>query len=493
MSSQLRVSLASGPLRWKLAFQQVNVRMTFAERKFLLVMVDLLLLNGSLLAAVTVWNGFDPSVSLLIEKAKWFITLSAVWLWFGMVLDIYDLPRAASVTTIVTNMLVTVVLTDLIYVTIPWFTPPIVARLYIFGLVGFSLVTLLAWRMLYARAFNHLAFRRKALLLGTGPASQTLMCELNQLTEDERANPFRGTGYHIVGLVSEQSDLSSSSEDGTAALGGLRRLVRLARIHQADEIIVAPNAESEADPEVCQVLLDCRELGLRVTSVAEIYERLTSRLPVEYARYNMQTLLGQTDNPSARLYHAVKSVIDLVFALCGLVALGLLVPFVALANAVWSPGPLFYSQERVGKGGRPFAVFKFRSMRTDAEKMGAVWCGDRDPRITPVGHWLRKMRLDELPQVINVLRGEMSVVGPRPERPHFVGQLVHELPLYRARNAVKPGITGWAQIRYRYGSSVEDSRVKLEYDLYYVKHASLYLDLLIMLQTAPVMLGLKGK
>ena len=121
------------------------------------------------------------------------------------------------------------------------------------------------------------------------------------------------------------------------------------------------------------------------------------------------------------------------------------------------------------------------------------WSGDNDPRITPVGRWLRKTRLDELPQVINILRGEMSVVGPRPERPHFVGQLVHELPLYRARNAVKPGITGWAQIRYRYGSSVEDSRIKLEYDLYYVKHASLYLDLLIMLQTAPVMLRLQGK
>jgi len=492
MSSQLHVPLAFGRLRWKWALQQLNVRMTFAERKFLLVVVDLLLLNGSLLAAVTLWNGFDPSVSLVIEKAKWFITLSAVWLWFGMVLDVYDLPRAASVTTVVTSMGMAVVLTDLIYVAIPWFTPPVNARLYMFGLVGFSLAALLAWRVLYALMFNHMAFRRKAIILGTEPTAQALMRELNQLAEDERANPFRGTGYHVIGLVSEQES-PNASEDGAATLGNLRHLVRLARIHQVDEVIIALNAESEADPEVCQVLLDCRELGLRITSVAEIYERLTSRLPVVYARYNLQTLLGQTDSPSTRLYHAFKSAVDFVFVLCGLVVLGLVIPFVALANALGSPGPLFYSQERVGKGGRPFAVLKFRSMRTDAEKADAVWCGDRDPRITPVGYWLRKTRLDELPQVINVLRGEMSVVGPRPERPHFVGQLVHELPLYRARNAVKPGITGWAQIRYHYGNSVEDSRIKLEYDLYYIKHANLFLDLLIMFQTAPVILLFKGQ
>jgi lipopolysaccharide/colanic/teichoic acid biosynthesis glycosyltransferase len=169
-------------------------------------------------------------------------------------------------------------------------------------------------------------------------------------------------------------------------------------------------------------------------------------------------------------------------------------PAVALANALWSPGPLLYRQTRTGKGGRSFVLIKFRSMVVDAEeRCGATWCEDRDTRITPVGRLLRRTRLDELPQFINVLRGEMSAVGPRPERPSIVGQLARELPLYRARHAVKPGVSGWAQIRYRYGNSVEDARCKLEYDLYYIKHANLYLDLLIVLQTLRVVLSMRGK
>jgi lipopolysaccharide/colanic/teichoic acid biosynthesis glycosyltransferase len=196
-----------------------------------------------------------------------------------------------------------------------------------------------------------------------------------------------------------------------------------------------------------------------------------------------------------RLYAAVKRITDVLLALLGLFGLALIIPGVALVNALTSPGPLFYRQRRVGKGGRSFVLTKFRSMVPDAEKLtGAVWsAGEQDPRITLAGRWLRKTRLDEVPQMINVLRGEMSIVGPRPERPCFVGQLSRELPLYRARHAVKPGLTGWAQIRYRYGDSVEDARIKLEYDLYYVKHASLWLDLLIMLQTSRVVLRLRGK
>jgi lipopolysaccharide/colanic/teichoic acid biosynthesis glycosyltransferase len=191
---------------------------------------------------------------------------------------------------------------------------------------------------------------------------------------------------------------------------------------------------------------------------------------------------------------AAKRLMDLLAALTGLAVTGLVVPFVALANAFWAPGPLFYRQERVGLGGKPFSLLKFRSMQPDAEAAtGAVWCGDRDGRITAVGHWLRKTRLDELPQALNILRGEMSLVGPRPERPEFVGELARQMPIYRVRHVAKPGITGWAQIRYRYGNSVEDARLKLEYDLYYIMHRSLYLDLLIAFQTIPVVLGLKGR
>ncbi len=495
MSQEIsKLVLVPGLTPWKgMIVPRFGLRMTIAERRFLLVFIDLLLINGSLLAAMTMWNGFVPSISAVLACAKWFVTLSIVWFWLGTVLDIYSLARSASVTSITISVGVAVLVTALVYVFIPWLTPPMNARLYVFGFVLFSEVTLIVWRFIYAKALNHLAFMRRVLVLGTGELAQALMRDLNQASHADDANPFRGSGYQVVGLLADKPTRLSGDNAEFRVLGDVSQLVRLARLYHVDEVIIALDDQRALEPDVYQVLLDCRELGLRTSSVSEVYERLTSRLPVEYARYDLQTLLGQADSPADRLYLASKSLIDLLFAMVGLIVLALVTPLVALGNAIWSPGPLFYRQERVGRGGRPFAVCKFRSMRVDAEKTGAVWSGDADPRITPMGRWLRKSRLDELPQVLNVLRGEMSVVGPRPERPHFVGQLVHELPLYRARNAVKPGITGWAQIRYRYGSSVEDSRIKLEYDLYYVKHASLYLDLLIMLQTAPVMLGLKGK
>jgi lipopolysaccharide/colanic/teichoic acid biosynthesis glycosyltransferase len=174
--------------------------------------------------------------------------------------------------------------------------------------------------------------------------------------------------------------------------------------------------------------------------------------------------------------------------------MGVLIPFVALGNALTSPGPLFFRQQRIRQGGRPFIVLKFRTMVPDAEKAcGAVWAAEGDPRVTFLGRWMRPLRLDELPQVLNVLRGEMSIVGPRPERPQLVREISDALPIYRARQSVRPGITGWAQINYRYGDSVEDARVKLEYDLYYIKHAGFLQDILILLQTIPTMLRREGQ
>ncbi|MCU0522805.1 MAG: exopolysaccharide biosynthesis polyprenyl glycosylphosphotransferase, partial [Anaerolineae bacterium] len=304
--------------------------------------------------------------------------------------------------------------------------------------------------------------------------------------------PYKGTGYELVGRVAEEG--ANEVESSIPLLGDMRKLVRLARQSGVNEIILTQGAEQTLSREGREVLLDCREVGLQISSLASVYERLTGRLPVDHATYDVQLLLSPVDNPSVRLYRASKRVIDIALALMGLVVLGLVSPLVALANAFWSPGPLFYRQQRIGKGGRPFTVVKLRSMIPDAERCtGAVWCGQGDPRITRVGHLLRKSRLDELPQVINVLKGEMSVVGPRPERPRFVGQLSRELPLYRARHAVKPGLTGWAQVHLEYGDSIEDSRAKLEYDLYYVKHACLYLDLLTLLHTVRVVIGLKGQ
>jgi exopolysaccharide biosynthesis polyprenyl glycosylphosphotransferase len=495
---------------WPAARPRIGLRLTAVERKHLLIFTDLILVNGSLLAALTMWSDFSLSPPTLLAHAKWFITLSLLWVIVGTVLDIYNLARSASTTSTMVSAGLAALLSALLYLAIPWLTPPVLRRTYALGFVLLNASTVVAWRILYAQALVQPAFRQRALILGAGKAARALAGALRQAGQADDANPFRGTGYQVVGLVADRpaqpgedadkdtfGDWESDSfdrADDVPLLGDVRQLVCLVRQHGVDEIVVALDGECTLSPEVREVLLDCRELGLQVNALETVYERLAGRLSVGYAQRDLNLILGPADSPVFRLYAALKRLLDILLALLGLVVLALLMPWVALSNVLCSPGPLFYRQPRAGKGGQPFALLKFRSMIPDAEQAtGVMWCGDEDPRITPVGRWLRKTRLDELPQFINVLRGEMSIVGPRPERPHFVGQLVRALPLYRARHAVKPGITGWAQVRYDYGNSVEDSRVKLEYDLYYVKHASFYLDLLILLHTVRVMLGFMGQ
>jgi exopolysaccharide biosynthesis polyprenyl glycosylphosphotransferase len=442
--------------------------------------MDLLLVNGALIAAMTLWGGFPLSVGAWLSALKWLATLSIVWLILGGALDVYHPPRTASVTQSVLSASLAALLSGLLYLAIPWLTPPLMRRTLAFGFVLLAVAGIAGWRALYAQVFQQPAFRQRALVVGGGETSQRLAQELTDAAADERANPFRGTGYQVVGFVGDEETANPSQP-----------LIHLARSLGVDEILVAE--ETAVSPAVHEALLDCRELGLRVTPLSVAYERLTARLPVAYAQCSLRIIYGPLDSPYERLYRAGKRALDIVLALVGVVLVGLLSLLVALANALTSPGPLFYRQQRVGLGGRPFILFKFRTMMPGAERaVGAVWATDNDQRVTPIGRWLRRVALDELPQFINVLRGEMSLVGPRPERPQFVGELARLLPLYRARHSVRPGMTGWAYVHYRYGNSVEDARIKLEYDLYYIKHAGFSLDLLILLQTLPKMLQFKG-
>ena len=489
-SVKMRMARPS-PRWWQLVPAPFSLRLSVPERKLLLAMIDLVLLNSSLLVVTMLWQDFQPTMAFLLVYFKWFFTLSVLWSGFGIVFDIYDLALSASTTNILRNAGLTTLLTTGVYLLIPWLTPPLLARSYAFVFVILSLIMVLTWRVLYAQTLYRTAFRTRAIVVGTDALAHQLLDELNTAAQTDDANPFRGTGYEVLGLVALDDPPQRNSD---MVLGSAHQLVRLVRNYDVDEVIVAIEDRNTMDPKVFTVLLDCCELGVKLRPVVEVYERLTARLPVEYARGYVQALWDRVDQPSARLYLAVRGLMDLIFALVGLALLALLAPAVALGNALSSPGPLFYRQVRLGKGGKPFLLSKFRSMVVNAEAVsGAVWSIDNDPRITPIGRWLRKCRLDELPQVLNVLRGEMSMIGPRPERPHFAGKLSQDLPLYRVRNAMKPGLTGWAQVRYQYGNCVEDSRIKLEYDLYYIKHASLYLDLLITLQTLSVIFRMKGK
>jgi exopolysaccharide biosynthesis polyprenyl glycosylphosphotransferase len=465
------------------AAQGLGAGLTPSERRYLLAIVDLLLINGALLLSLILFQDFSFSFVALLLNVKWFLTLSALWVIVGMVLDIYNLARAASTVYGAIGAGAAGLLTSLAYQAIPWLTPRPGRRVFVFAFAGLALASVALWRAIYALVLVQPSFRRQVLVVGKGCTAHRLAAELDRAAETEQANPFRGTGYDVVGFVDQLPVKQGTSLDPPHSL------VRLIRKEGVDEVLVA----QDLSPAFHEAILDCRELGLSVAPLIDAYTRLTRRLPVEHASRDLSFIMIGKDDPSERLFWAAKRGVDLIFGLLGLGATLALMPFAALGNALTSPGPLFYHQQRVGRGGEPFRMIKFRTMTPDAEDDGAVWAADDDPRVTPVGRLLRISRLDELPQCINILRGEMSLIGPRPERPQFVGEISHTLPIYRARHAVRPGITGWAQIRYRYGNSLEDARVKLEYDLYYIKNAGFWLDLVIFLQTIPVMLSFKGQ
>jgi exopolysaccharide biosynthesis polyprenyl glycosylphosphotransferase len=261
--------------------------------------------------------------------------------------------------------------------------------------------------------------------------------------------------------------------------------------HGIDEIILGETADSS--PETRNTLIRFKETGVTVTPVSLLYESLTGRIPVDSIDDRGGFLVSPNGAGSNRVYSFVKRCFDVIGASLGLLLLCLIFPCMALAIKFNSPGPIFFRQERVGMRGEIFVIRKLRTMVADAEKDEAIWSNHHDTRVMRLGRWLRKSRLDEIPQCWNILKGEMSIVGPRPERIKVVEKLEKELPLYHLRHMVKPGLAGWAMVNRGYMCSFEDAKVRLEHDLYYVKHQSLWFDALIFLRAFWHLLAMKGK
>lgn len=332
----------------------------------------------------------------------------------------------------------------------------------------------LGWRALYYKHIGRFVHKPRILLVGTDRAGKVRQALAESLTDAE-----------IVGYV---GDCDNDKE--TPYLGTPMQVEDIARFQHVTMIVLLPDAP--IDEDIATGLLHAKLHGQMIVDVRSFCEHIAYRLPV--SQISSEWLLteeGFSLNTRGSL-RRVKRAFDVTAALGLLLVTSPIMLLTALAIRVESPGPIIYRQRRVGLFGQDFTVYKFRSMRTDAEKDGAVWAIKSDPRVTRVGRIIRKTRIDELPQLWNVLKGEMSLVGPRPERPEFVRDLEKEIPFYSLRHAVKPGVTGWAQVCYPYGSSVEDSRRKLEYDLYYAKNMSILLDIRIILKTIGVVLFPKG-
>jgi len=346
--------------------------------------------------------------------------------------------------------------------------------------VTLAFAGLLVARQVIVKPLGRALVPRRVLVLGTGPEARLVEASLE---------PASGRRIQLVGFypLEKVQEIAVASRRVLRNRGSLEDTVRTMRV---DEIIVAVR-EQRGGVLPLRQLLDCRLEGVLVTDLARFFERVHGQIPIDSLKASWLIYGNGFRQDWQR--SLIKRVFDVAVSLFLLVLAAPLMALTTLAIVVESGFPVIYRQERIGFKGRPFSVLKFRSMRQDAEKDGkAVWAAKNDPRVTRFGRFLRRTRIDELPQLINVLRGEMSFVGPRPERGAFVAMLTEQIPFYAVRHSVKPGITGWAQVRYSYGATVEQSLKKVEYDLYYVKNHSLWLDLRILFETVRVVLSGEG-
>lgn len=392
--------------------------------------------------------------------------------------ELYDLRVVADRRELVVRIMQALGAASLALAVAYYMVPELTIGRGVFVLASLFVLTLVAgWRLAFEWVSDAAGPAERLLVIGANPSSIALA--------DELRSRQRGLGVSIVGFV------DAEPPDGLdfPVLGGYDDIPAIVRHHRVDRVVVSLiDARGKLPMER---LLDMKLDGVAFDHLATVYEEYTGKIAVENLRPSY--LIFTEGFRKSAFQTALKRAFDVAASALGLmVALPVLL-LVGLVIRLTSPGPALYHQERVGQHGRTFLVHKFRSMRQDAEAgSGAVWASHNDPRITVFGRFMRKTRLDELPQLWNVLRGEMSFVGPRPERPEFVGMLSREIPYYRQRHAVKPGVTGWAQVMYTYGASVEDAIEKLQYDLFYIKHMSVAFDLFVLFKTVQTVVLRRG-
>jgi len=344
------------------------------------------------------------------------------------------------------------------------------------GLMG---VVIVSWRIIYNYILRTRQLDQKIMIVGSGSLAKNIAKEIVERVD---------TGFKVIGFITENPERVGEKLVNPSIIGDQTQILDIAKREKVNRIIVALEERRGKFPDA--QLLECKMRGIVVEEGIEFYEHLTGRLQVESLRPSF--LIFSDGFKKSELTMWVKRVTGFTLSLIGLIFLSPLILVISILIKIDSHGPVFYKQERVGKRGKIFKLLKFRSMVDNAETNGPVWAENDDKRITRVGRWIRKWRLDEVPQMFNVIKGDMSFVGPRPERPYFVEQLRKEIPFYDQRFSIKPGVTGWAQIKYRYGASKEDALEKLKYDLYYIKNLSPLIDLLIIFETIKVVLFGKG-
>ncbi len=465
-----------------------RLQLQISERRVLIAAGDMVAVIASVLIALRIWTivahyAFTPD--FVLAQSGWFIILAALWLLLASANDFYDLRLSSSRRKVTQRLLLITVQTWIIYVAVFFFSPvATLPRLFIlyYGVASFLLIWL--WRLSRPFLVGWVSQPRRTLIVGADWATQAMVDAIHDYASEE---------YELRGIISAAKEDVGTIINEVPVLGTGTDLMNFVRRDRISELIITTTHNLPGD--VFQAVMDAYEQGITVVPMPLIYEGITGRVPVEHVNNDWAVVLLPIRNSDGAFdpYPVFKRLFDILIALFGLACFAVLLPFIALIQWLDSHGSIFYAQDRLGRNGTVFRVYKLRTMIPNAEAAtGAVFSHQGDPRVTRFGRFMRKTRLDEVPQLINVLRGDMSMIGPRPERPEHVVRLQEKIPFYRTRLIVRPGLTGWAQVRYDYGANDVDALIKLQYDLYYIRHQSLLLDLNILLRTVGKVVSMSG-
>jgi exopolysaccharide biosynthesis polyprenyl glycosylphosphotransferase len=459
-------------------------RLQDGERRFVLLAGDFLAGIAATFLALYFWGQLDWlgfSAVFVRFRAGWFFLLPVIWLL--LMINNYDVLSAASWRETLRGVLLSALGGIFLYLLLYFTSEPgsLPRRGVLYFLVLATLLTLI-WRWFYIKVFTAPNFMRRVLVVGAAESGRTML----RVYQAVSPQPFI-----LVGFVDDDPEKVKQGLGDYDILGDSRELLDLIEEQSITDLIVAILGPMRG--EMFQAVLDAQEQGVNITRMPVAYEEILGRLPINHLEADWLLRSFVDELRVSTLYRMQKRILDFIGGIVGVMIYILLFPWVSLAILIESGRPILYLQPRLGQGGQIFNVVKFRTMVQDAEADGeAHWAREGDPRTTWVGRLLRRMHIDEFPQFWNVLRGQMSLVGPRPERPELVAELEKQIPFYRARLLSKPGITGWAQVNYGKGASVQGSAEKLEYDLYYIKHRSFQLDIWILVRTLGSVFGFRG-
>ena len=464
-------------------YKKSKIHFEVSERKILLRIFDVVFV---LVALYFVGKLLDLEYLLAASTSK-LSSISILGLYInglGTIFEMYNLQVASNQYKVLKSSILTSSTTVLLYLLTPVFSAELPTnRFQILIFYVTVLFALILWRTFYVKFLASNRFVH----------SVVLVCDRGQVEELilglENSDPH----YKIVAYVDSKNDSSDLFEYYFVQQIKVNDLVSFVSENNLFEIVVASQNNEDITIELYQQLLHLLENGTTIREYTQVYEDKTQRIPVQHINRDFYKFFPFNRSNNNQLYLVNLKMLEIVFSIIGILVGIILLPFILLGNAIGNKGKLFYTQERVGKNGDIFRILKLRTMVNNAEKEGAVFSTLNDARVTPFGRFMRKTRIDEIPQFINILNGDMAVIGPRPERPYFVKEIAEIMPFYETRHVVKPGLTGWAQVNYSYGESIEDSLIKLQYDLYYIKHRSVFLDLNITIKTISTVLFYRGQ